>query len=82
VTRSIVRSSSCSTPNCAAAARSTGWRRIFRWPLFAALAVVHLTLLPLVLADGNDQLIAMLGGVIYLALAALDWRRQHSATPA
>jgi hypothetical protein len=82
MTRSMIRSTSCSTPACAAAARSTGWRRIFRWPLFGVLAIVHLTLLPLVLADTNDRLIAMLGGVAYLVLAALDWRRQHSAAPA
>ena len=81
-----MRSTSCRTSTSTSCATSTtalgsgSWRRIFRWPLFAALAVVHLALLPVVLGDGSDQTIAMLGGVFYLVLAALDWR--HRRTPA
>jgi hypothetical protein len=74
-----MRSTTCRTPGCAQATTATpAWRRIFRWPLFTALAVVHLAVLPLVLGDRRDQVIAMLGGVAYLLLAALDRRsRPH-----
>jgi phosphatidylglycerophosphate synthase len=79
-----MRSTSCRTSASCATRTTTpdpaSWRRIFRWPLFSVLAVVHLVLLPMVLGDGGDQTIAMLGGVFYLVLAALDWR--HRRTPA
>lgn len=73
-------STACRTPACAASSPTPTWRRIFRWPLFCVLAAVHLALLPLVLGEASDQLIAMAGGVAYLALAALDWRTRR--TPA
>jgi hypothetical protein len=72
-------STSCST-SCSTATPT--WRRIFRWPLFCALAVVHLALLPLVLGETDDQVIAMIGGLAYLVLAALDWRSRRTAAPA
>jgi hypothetical protein len=75
-------STTCRTSNCAAnEAAPPTWRRIFRWPLFSALAVVHLALLPLVLGE-DDQVIAMVGGVAYLLLAAFDWRSRRTPTTA
>jgi hypothetical protein len=71
----------CRTSSCASGRGATSsWRRLFRWPLFMVLALVHLAVLPLVLGDGRDQAIAMLGGGAYLLLAALDWRSRR--TPA
>jgi hypothetical protein len=71
----------CRTSSCATdTATTSSWRRFFRWPLFVVLALVHLAVLPLVLGDGRDQAIAMLGGGAYLLLAALDWRSRR--TPA
>jgi hypothetical protein len=61
----------CSTPTAA-------WRRLFHWPLFCVLAAVHLTLLPLLLGE-DDRVIAVVGGLAYLVLAALDWRRRTPA---
>ena len=77
-----MRSTTCRTSSCATSAATTpSWRRLFRWPLFTALAVVHLALLPLVLGE-KDQVIAMLGGAAYLLLAALDWRSRRSPASA
>ena len=76
-------STSCTTRTTTTSASSSPpWRRVFHWPLFSFLAVVHLTLLPVVVDEGEDQTIAMLGGVAYLLLAALDWRHRRSPASA
>jgi hypothetical protein len=69
-------SPTCDTPDCASTA-TPSWRRIFHWPLFGLLALVHLTVLPLLLAEPDDQAVAAVGGVAYLALAALDLRHRR-----
>ncbi len=51
-------------------------RRIFHWPLFGVLGVVHIVVLPLVLSEQSDDLVAILAGLAYLALAVLDWRHE------
>jgi hypothetical protein len=49
-------------------------RRIFRWPLFCVLGVLHIGVLPLVLSEKRDDVLAVVAGFAYLTLAALDWR--------
>jgi hypothetical protein len=68
--------STCDTPDCAADA-TPAWRRIFHWPLFGLLALVHLTVLPLALAEADDRATAAVGGLAYLVLAALDLRHRR-----
>ena len=50
------------------------WRRVFRWPVFAALAGLHLLVLPLVFSEPADQRLAVVAGVAYLLLAIADRR--------
>jgi hypothetical protein len=56
-------------------------RSVFRWPLFSVLAVVHLVVLPLVVNDRDDTVMAVVAGGVYLALAVADLvvggRRRH-----
>jgi hypothetical protein len=67
-------STSCRTPgDCSKP--PAAWRRLFHWPLFCVLAAVHLTVLPLLLGE-QDRVVAVVGGVAYLVLAALDRRRR------
>ena len=47
-------------------------RRLVSWPVFAALAVLHLAVLPLVLSEHEDVVLSMVAGVGYALLAALD----------
>ena len=59
------------------------WRRIVYWPYFCALALFHIVLLPLVLSEHEDDVVSIVVGVIYLALAAADLRsRRHQSGPA
>lgn len=53
------------------------WRRIFHWPLFAVLAAVHILALPLLFSEPKDDVVAMIGGLFYLALAVMDRRQYH-----
>ena len=55
-------------------------RRIFRWPLFLALGLLHIGLLPLVLSEPGDDITARIAGLGYLTLAGLD-RRYPAARP-
>jgi hypothetical protein len=45
---------------------------IFRWPLFALLAVVHLLVLPRTLSEPEDVRLSVIAGIVYLALAIAD----------
>jgi hypothetical protein len=53
------------------------WRRIINWRLFVALAVVHIVVLPLVLSEREDDVVSVLAGCAYLALAFADWRSRQ-----
>ena len=57
------------------------WRRLLRWPVFALVGAVHILVLPLVMSERADQVLAIGAGVVYLLLAVLDhwWT---SAAPA
>jgi hypothetical protein len=59
-------------PGGKAASPRPWWRRVFHWPLFCILATVHLLLLPLIIGEQEDAVIAAGGGVAYLALAIAD----------
>lgn len=48
------------------------WRRLLRWPVFALVGAVHILVLPLVLSERADQVLAIGAGVVYLLLAVLD----------
>jgi hypothetical protein len=48
------------------------WRRALRWPLFGALAALHLLVLPLVFAEPGHRRVALAAGVAYLLLAIAD----------
>jgi hypothetical protein len=50
---------------------------LLRWPVFLALAALHLAVLPFVLAEQEQVTVALAAGAGYLALAAADrlWRR-------
>lgn len=54
-------------------------RRVVAWPVFLALAAVHIVVLPAVLSEREDDIAAVLAGVAYLALAIADLasRRRH-----
>lgn len=54
------------------------WRRIFHWPLFCVLALVHITVLPLLLSERDDDVASIAAGLVYLAFAAADWRYNDS----
>jgi len=53
------------------------WRRIFHWPLFVVLAAVHIVVLPQLLSEREDDVISIIAGVAYLALAVADLRPRH-----
>ena len=53
------------------------WRRAFHWPLFTALAAVHLLVLPAVFAEQRDDVAALAAGVCYVALALADRRSER-----
>jgi hypothetical protein len=53
-------------------AARTAAARLARWPVFLALAVVHLLVLPLVVEAHEHDVIVVAAGAAYLALAALD----------
>jgi hypothetical protein len=58
------------------------WRQIFHWPLFLALAAVHMVLLPQFLSERGDDVLSIVAGVAYLALAVADLRpRRPPARP-
>jgi hypothetical protein len=57
------------------------WRRWFRWPLFCVLAGVHLLLLPALLPEREDAVIALAAGACYLALALADWHFRVRRSP-
>ena len=50
---------------------------LLRWPLFLALAALHLTVLPFVLAEQEQVTVALAAGAGYLVLAVADrlWQR-------
>ncbi len=48
------------------------FRQVVSWPVFAALAVIHLTVLPLVLSEHEDIVLSALAGAGYAALAVVD----------
>jgi hypothetical protein len=73
------RQISCSGPNCDPPV--TGLRRFLWWPLFLALAALHLTVLPLLLA-GDDRPTVLVAGAFYLLLATADYTRRHRHSPA
>ena len=47
-------------------------RRFVWWPVFGALAVLHLVVLPLVLSEHEDDVLSVVAGVGYVVLAVLD----------
>lgn len=55
-------------------------RRIFHWPLFTLLAVLHLAVLPLILTDPEDVLAVNIAGAAYIALALADRLYRPSPT--
>lgn len=58
------------------------WRRIFHWPLFVVLAVLHIGVLPLLLSERQDDVLSLCAGVAYLALAVADLRYPAGSEPA
>jgi len=50
---------------------------LLRWPVFLALAALHLAVLPFVLAESEQVTVSLLAGGGYLVLAAADrlWQR-------
>ena len=58
--------------------------RALTWPVFLGLAIVHLAVLPLVLQEHEDDVLAVIAGVAYLGLALLDIvvsRRRRAGSP-
>ena len=55
----------------------TNLASLLRWPLFLALAALHLAVLPFALAEREQVAVSLVAGAGYLALAAADrlWRR-------
>jgi hypothetical protein len=49
------------------------WRQIFHWPLFVVLAAVHIAVLPQLLSEREDDILSVVAGGLYLALAIADW---------
>jgi hypothetical protein len=57
-------------------------RRASAWAaVFAALAVLHLAVLPHVFGERLDERIAEAAGLVYLALAAWQWSRARRLSP-
>ncbi len=48
------------------------FRQVVSWPVFAALAVLHLAVLPLVLSEHEDIVLSAIAGAGYAALAVVD----------
>jgi hypothetical protein len=46
--------------------------RVFRWPTFLGLAVVHAAVLPPLLSEHEDDVVALVAAGAYLLLAAVD----------
>jgi len=57
------------------------WRHIFHWPLFCALAAVHILLLPLLLNEREDDIVSIVAGLLYLGFAVADWRADQRTSP-
>ena len=47
-------------------------RRFVWWPVFGALAVLHLVVLPLVLSEHEDDVLSLVAGAGYVVLAVVD----------
>ncbi len=59
--------------------------RVLTWPVFLALAVFHLAVLPFVLSEEEDDVLSVIAGVVYLVFAAVDFavrRRDRDAVAA
>ena len=63
------------------ASTTSWWRRLVRWPTFAALAALHLLVLPLVLGEPGDRVLAVVAGLAYLGLALADRRWSPGGGP-
>jgi predicted lysophospholipase L1 biosynthesis ABC-type transport system permease subunit len=46
--------------------------RVVTWPFFLTLAAIHLAVLPALLSEREDDVAAILAGVVYLAFAVVD----------
>jgi hypothetical protein len=60
----------------------TWWHQLVHWPVFCALGVIHIVVLPLVLSEHEDEVVSIVAGGVYLALAAADaWSRRPRGSP-